>query len=97
MSKAPTRNERLVAYGRPYLWWYVVGIAFLLGTNVAGFAIPAQIGGAVQMMRDAADSNVGTIRDQLVIAGITIIVLAIIAGACRIGSRIAIFNAGRFV
>ncbi len=95
-SSIPTRNERLWGYARPYLWWYAIGAVFLVATNLASLAIPAQIGHAVQTMRDAGGSFAAA-QAVAIEAGQWIIVLAIIAGIARIVSRQTIFNAGRFV
>lgn len=97
MQDTPTRNQRLLAYARPYLWWYVFGIAFLLGTNLTGLAIPEQIGRAIQLMRDGTIGELDALQGQLTNIAWFITVLALGAGICRVGSRIAIFNAGRFV
>lgn len=96
-SPAPSRNERLWGYGKPYIWWYLGGAFFLVLTNLAGLAIPEQIGIAVQAMRDASESTFATAREGVVGAGQLIILLAVGAGFARIMSRITIFNAGRFV
>ena len=96
-TTSPTRNERLLRYARPYVWWYAVGALFLVLTNVAGLAIPAQIGAAVQTMRDADLTDFAAAQAIVIDAGQLIILLAIGAGIARIASRITIFNAGRFV
>jgi ATP-binding cassette subfamily B protein len=92
------RNHKLWVYFSRYKWWFAVGAVFLLLTNVLNLAIPAYIGDAVQMMRDAFDGgDLSTIRADLIDIGLAIIALAIGGGIARVFSRIFIFNAGRYI
>jgi ATP-binding cassette subfamily B protein len=92
------RNSKLWEYFARYKWWFAVGAVFLALTNVLNLAIPAYIGDAVQMMRDAADTGeLSTMRSDLIDIGLVIIALAIGGGIARVFSRIFIFNAGRYI
>lgn len=96
-SQSASRLDHLWAYARRYLWWYIGGALFLVLTNLAALEIPALIGGAVQMMRDAEPQTFAEVQRLVTDSAVAIIFLAIGAGIARILSRITIFNAGRFV
>ena len=91
------RTQRLKDYARPYLKWYGVGVLFLVLTNLAALAIPARIGEAVQIMREASEATFSVARSGVVDAAIAVIILAAVGALARIASRIAIFNAARYV
>jgi ATP-binding cassette subfamily B protein len=92
------RNRKLWEYFSRYKWWFGVGAIFLALTNVLNLAIPALIGDAVQLMRDAADGGeLASMRGDLIDIGLVIIALAIGGGVARVFSRIFIFNAGRYI
>lgn len=92
------RNRKLWEYFSRYKGWFAVGAVFLGLTNILNLAIPAYIGDAVQMMRDAVGGDgLSTVRDDLVHIGLMIILLAIGGGIARVFSRIFIFNAGRYI
>lgn len=94
------RRRRLWVYFRRYLKLFLAGAIFLIVTNLLALAIPAYLGDAVQMLRDAAtdaDADLIAVRSEVVHAAVIIIFLAIGAGVARIFSRITIFNAGRHI
>ena len=94
------RRARLWGYFRRYGWWFLGGAIALLLTNLLGLAIPAQIGEAVQAMKEASEggASLGEAAYQGIVgAGQIIIWLAIGAAIARIFSRILIFNAGRHI
>ncbi|MFP4599630.1 MAG: ABC transporter ATP-binding protein [Persicimonas sp.] len=92
------RNAKLWEYFARYKWWFAVGGLFLALTNILNLAIPAYIGDAVQMMRDAAEGGeLASMRGDLVDIGLVIIALAIGGGIARVFSRVFIFNAGRYI
>ncbi|RAL23816.1 ABC transporter ATP-binding protein [Lujinxingia litoralis] len=96
------RERRAILWS--YFWRYrglfAAGAVFLLLTNGLALAIPAQLGHAVQLMRDAAtaeSSDLLSVRSEVVRAAMIIIALAIGAGIARVYSRTTIFNAGRHI
>lgn len=92
------RRQKLWEYFARYKGWFAIGAVFLALTNIMNLAIPAYIGEAVQMMRDAVDNGaIGDVRADLVDIGLIIIALAIGGGIARVFSRIFIFNAGRYI
>ncbi|QDG54743.1 ABC transporter ATP-binding protein [Persicimonas caeni] len=92
------RNRKLWEYFSRYKGWFAIGAVFLGLTNILNLAIPAYIGDAVQMMRDAVGGEgLGTVRGDLIDIGLMIIALAIGGGIARVFSRIFIFNAGRHI
>ncbi len=90
-----------------YKGLFLFGAITLLLTNAFTLAIPAYLGKAVQLMRDAAVQGQSTatelnvaqafeaVRSEVVTAAIFIILLAIGAGIFRVFSRTSIFNASR--
>ena len=97
ISKAQ-RRAHLWGYFKTYGSWFLGGAIALVLTNLLGLAIPAQIGDAVQTLKDAGTNGFDeATRSGLVLMGVTIIALAIGAGIARIASRIFIFNAGRYI
>ena len=97
-NSAPKRVGRLWRYFRRYLSWYVTGAVFLILTNVLTLEIPRLLGRAVQSMRETTDVTAFDLVSADVVHAATLIIwLAVGAGLARVLSRIAIFNAGRFV
>ncbi len=93
-----SRAVRMWSYARRYLPWYGAGGVFLVLTNLAGLAIPREIGQAVELMRKTSGAGTfDTIASNVVEAAQTVILLAIAAGFARVASRITIFNAARYV
>lgn len=108
-----TRRKRLWQYFVRYKSLFFFGAITLLLTNAFSLAIPAYLGEAVQLMRDAAvegqaqaatSAEAGNIleafaavRSEVVTAAIFIILLSIGAGVFRVFSRTTIFNAGRHI
>ena len=91
------RRAHLWGYFKKYGAWFFGGAIALVITNLLGLEIPAQIGSAVQTLKDAAGGIDESTQHSLVLVGVTIIALAIGAAIARIASRILIFNAGRYI
>ncbi|MBA2665225.1 MAG: ABC transporter ATP-binding protein [Bradymonadaceae bacterium] len=94
------RRARLWGYFVRYKGLFFAGAVFLFLTNMLALAIPAYLGQAIQLMRDAAGASgegFSAVRSQVVHAAVVIIFLAIASGFCRIFSRTTIFNAGRHI
>ncbi len=94
------RNARLWSFFRPYLSWFVAGAFFLILTNLMTLAIPAYLGEAIEMLREAADGNgfdLEVVRADVINAALIIMALAVGAGIARVFSRITIFNGGRYI
>ena len=78
-------------------WYFVVGVIFLLATNVLALRIPRLLGNAVETLRVAVVENTALDMAFIRTTAIAVILLAIGSALTRIGSRIAIFNGGRHV
>lgn len=91
------RRAHLWGYFTRYLWWFLGGAAALVVTNYLGLEIPAQLGRAVQLLKESEAAFGPATQSALLNIGLIIIALAIGAGVARIISRITIFNAGRFI
>ena len=77
ISKAQ-RRAHLWGYFKTYGSWFLGGAIALVLTNLLGLAIPAQIGDAVQTLKDAGTNGFDeATRSGLVLMGGTIIALAI--------------------
>lgn len=94
---AAQRRAHLWGYFTKYGAWFLGGAIALVITNLLGLEIPAQIGSAVQTLKDTSGGIDETTQHSLVLVGVTIIGLAIGAAIARIASRILIFNAGRYI
>ena len=75
---------------------FLIGVVFLLGTNLLALRIPREVGGAIEHLKQAASLSAIDVR---VVEGhaLTIAMLAVGAGLARILSRIFIFNAARAI
>ena len=44
--------KRLLAYAKPYKWWFLLVLIFMLGSTVADLAKPVLIGNAVDLFTE---------------------------------------------
>ena len=92
-----SRLRRLSPYVRQHWLLFLIGGTFLIATNFLALRIPRNLGGAVQVLRDAQLAGTAIDFDQVRYFATMIAVLALAAGTTRVLSRILIFNAGRLV
>jgi ATP-binding cassette subfamily B protein len=92
-----SRTRRLLRYFRRYWVLFVVGIVFLVATNICALLIPRQIGSAVQALQDATSNDIQLVINDIKPFAITIMLLAVGAAVTRIASRLFIFYAGRYI
>ncbi|MCA9563003.1 MAG: ABC transporter ATP-binding protein [Myxococcales bacterium] len=92
-----SRLGRLAGYLRENWIGFAVGSLFVLVTQYLAFAIPKQLGAAVQLLKNADDGRIelAVARDSVIEHALIIICLAVGAAITRICSRILIFNAAR--
>jgi len=94
---AGPRYARIWAYFWAHWGYFAIGAGFLLATNLLAMQIPRELGGAVQLMRDADLSSVPLDLDAIASHTWAIALLAIGAAGVRILSRIFVFNGGRLI